>query len=515
MRTKVLGVLLAAIALCATPANAQNVETLYTAIAQLETSLEQLAANEAGQRDAQLHALRGELAQLEQRLASAPPDTSTTEPEFQVLAERLSMLVTALKHYVEENPRNETADGSPSPDNRFSVSGQIRHRSEVDGKAVYPDSEALQFHLLRTRIGVTFQPLDEVDVFIQMQDARTFGSENPAQGRGTLDGSADALDFHQAYFAVRDLFGTPLTLKVGRQELAYGNQRLIGSVGWSNVGRTFNAATASYSADRASFDLFTAKLVDSPSRSSSQNLYGLNSTFDLGGLHLADAFALIDNNTEKLQRGADAGKSKLVRYTVGTYLRGASAPIDYEVEAIYQAGTTALTDSLARASIGAYLLSGALGYTLNQQKNVYDRGLYTRLLVDNDPADGTARTFNTLFATNHKFYGYLDYFPKTFTAYGLQDFALRVGFNPTPAITLNLDLHHFALEQAAPFTNDEGALLEKRTLGEEIDVTAKVKYNKNFSFVTGASLFLADDLMQRTLGKETGFKLYLMTIVNF
>ena len=544
MTIRLLGFFLVLVMLRTTPAHAQDVETLYAAITALETSLKQFAAHEADQQNQQLRGLHDELTALRSRIEhqealSAPagskqntmlnaqieaihqsqqrflaqPPPNPRDLAFEVLTERLRQLLSELKTYVEEPRRNE--DPPATPGTPFAFSGQIRHRSEIDGKAVYPDAEALRVHLLRTRIGLSFQPLDEVQAFVQIQDARTFGSEDPTLGRGTLDGKADALDFHQAYFAVSSLFGAPLSLKIGRQELAYGNQRLIGSVGWSNIGRTFDAATASYSTPWASLDFFSAKLVDTPTRSSSQNLHGLYGTFDLGKLHRADGFILIDNNTEKLQLGAEAGKPKLVRYTIGTYLRGTKALFDYEVEAIYQAGKTALTDSLARASIGAYLISGSLGYTFNTQKNLHLRVLYTRLSGDNNTEDATARTFNTLFATNHKFYGYLDYFPKTFSAYGLQNIALSLGYSPTPALALNLALHHFSLDQPALLANDASLAMEAQTLGEEIDVTAKVKYNQHFSFVTGASLFLADPLMERTLGKATGYKVYLMTVVNF
>ena len=33
----------------------------------------------------------------------------------------------------------------------------------------------------------------------------------------------------------------PLTLKVGRQILSYGDERLIGAFDWNNFGRTFDA----------------------------------------------------------------------------------------------------------------------------------------------------------------------------------------------------------------------------------------------------------------------------------
>jgi len=448
-----------------------------------------------------------------QDIASADTSLQVLSPPYLVVADQVGSLAAPLKAPLEDLPRDE--DDAPASAYTFSITGQIRHRSEVVGKQVYPGADYVPFHLLRTRIGVAFAPTEDVDVLVQLQDARVFGSEDPTKGRGTLDGSADALDFHQAYFVVGHLFETPLALKVGRQEFAYGNQRLIGSVGWSNVGRTFDAGVVSYRTDKATVDFFTAKLSDSPTSISSQNLHGVYGAFRFEGAPLVDVFVLIDNDTAKLPGGEDAGKSKLVRYTAGAFLRGAFGPMDVELEGAYQTGKTAQADSLARASIGAYLLSGSLAYTLNRKNNLRLGVLYTRLSGDRDPGDATVRTFNTLFATNHKFYGYMDYFPRTYSRYGLQDFALRMGVKAASNVTLHVDLHHFALEQRASWIDPAGNRVEKQVLGQEVDVTAKVKYNTHFSFVTGASLFLADDLMRQVIGKETAFQCYLMTMVTF
>gem|GEM_PF-1891361 len=370
----------------------------------------------------------------------------------------------------------------------FSVTGQIRQRSEADDKRTAADSP--QFHLLRTRVNVSFQPDTDMDVVVQVQNSRLWGRQDPAKGRGTLDGSAQSIDFHQAYFAVDNLFDIPLKLKVGRQEMVYGNQRLSGSVRWSNIGRTFNAGVASYHTGRVKVDLFTAKLVEGPTRSTSQNLHSLYGTFKASDAHKVDAFALLDNNTEKLPRGEDVGKSKLTRYTVGTYLHGKLKPFDYELEATVQRGRTDVSDSTPRASIEASSLSGAFGYTL--PRGVRIGALHTRLSGDKTPGDGTARTFNTLFATNHKFYGFMDYFPKTRSANGLQDMALTLSMKATKAVNLGLDLHHFALDHSASWTDATGRTRQRQALGQELDVTTKFKYNQHFTLGAGASFFFVE-----------------------
>ncbi len=392
----------------------------------------------------------------------------------------------------------EAAEPSPDLFDALTISGQVRHRSELDRKSA---AEPPSLHLLRTRLNVAFQPAADVKAFVQIQDARTFGNGNPAAGRGTLDGQAPALDLHQAYFAVSNLFGSNLNLKVGRQELAYGNQRLIGSVGWSNVGRTFDAGVLSYASDKAKVDVLAARLVDD--RATSQNLLGVYSTWSLGAPSL-ELFALYDDNDAEIAAGPDAGESALNRATVGTTLRGKASAFDYEVEAAYQFGKTAAGDA-ARSSIAAYLVSVAAGMKAGKGRI---GAMYTILSGDNNATDDEATTFNTLFATNHKFYGFLDFFPfnATFRPGGLHNAVLQLSHPLSSRMGAKLDVHHFQLSE------DLG---EGTALGQEVDLTVNVKYNDAFSIVGGASVFVASDQAEAVFGTSTSTWFFLGTTVNF
>ncbi len=93
---KVVGVLFVAIFLCPLRANAQDVGTLFKAIAQLEVSLKQLIAHETGQREAQLRSVHGAL----QALASTttPEGTShVANEQFERLTEQVTALSTSQK----------------------------------------------------------------------------------------------------------------------------------------------------------------------------------------------------------------------------------------------------------------------------------------------------------------------------------------------------------------------------------------------------------------------------------
>ena len=390
------------------------------------------------------------------------------------------------------------------------VSGQLRHRSEIDARDFTGAADTYGYHLLRTRLGVAVKPLPDVTAFVQIQDGRNFGGENPSQGRGTMDASADQLDLHQAYFQVDDLFDAPMSVRLGRQELQYGNERLIGVVAWANSGRSFDGAVLKLRTDAANVDLFAAQLVDVPGEPEGQALYGVWSVWPIFGGGSLEAFILLDNNTSDVTGGPDEGKNQLVRYTPGLYLHGAGSGIDYALEAYYQGGKVSPASEAPRQDIQAYLLSGGIGYTFETEARPRLGALYTLISGDNEN-DDTYKVFNTLFASNHGFYGYMDYFPALLNSYGLQDFGLSASTSITERFRLGLDFHHFMM--AASIELSDGH--ELNVLGQEFDLTATYRYNRHFSIVGGASTFLPREAVETIIGDEQTYWFYLMTVVSF
>lgn len=395
---------------------------------------------------------------------------------------------------------------TPSP---VTFGGQIRGRSEVDARDFDSDTFPADVHLLRTRLNVSVEPEDRVEAFVQIQDSRRFGAGDPTLARGTMDPSAGQLDVHQAYFKVSGLFGTPLSLKAGRQELAYGNQRLIGTVGWSNVGRTFDAGVLVYEGRRASVDIFAARLVGTPVEGAgSQNLFGLYSTWQVAKEQTLDLFALLDNNTNEISGKDGTPVDRLVRFTPGFMLRGTLSPFSYRLEAAYQTGKKAVSDGAERLEIGASLLSAYASYTVGTAREVTFGAGYTRLSGDEAPGDDVLGRFNTLFATNHKFYGFMDYFPAASVS-GLQDVHVKTSVGLSEQVTLAADFHHFARAETTPDR-------PLRTLGEELDLTAIYRFAEPVTFGIGLSGFLPGDAMEAVQGSsEPAYWGYLTSVINF
>ncbi|HEX9596045.1 MAG TPA: alginate export family protein, partial [Anaerolineales bacterium] len=110
--------------------------------------------------------------------------------------------------------------------------------------------------LQRVRLDARLRLNENVTGLVQLQDSRLWGQES------STTSNESNLDLHQGYLQVARFLGPQLTLRLGRQELSYGNQRLLGAFGWDNVGRSFDAGKLTFGGADWSADLFAGRLAD-------------------------------------------------------------------------------------------------------------------------------------------------------------------------------------------------------------------------------------------------------------
>src|SRR3989338_5385126 len=144
---------------------------------------------------------------------------------------------------------------------QFKWGGEIRLRSEtlIDFNSFAQTNRTTpakdSFVLMRVRPFVEVIPTEGIHVFIQPQFSRSF-----AQEESTVANTAnvDDLDLHQGYIDFVKINGSPISLRLGRQELSYGDERLVGAFGWSNVGRHFDAGKVQLEWDQVWVDVFAS-----------------------------------------------------------------------------------------------------------------------------------------------------------------------------------------------------------------------------------------------------------------
>jgi hypothetical protein len=137
---------------------------------------------------------------------------------------------------------------------------------------------------------------------------------------------------------------------------------------------------------------------------------------------------------------------------------------------------------------------------------------------DNDPFDNEYRVFDTMYATNHGKYGFMDYFtniPVHTKGLGLQDIHCRISIDPFSKTNIAASLHYFTSREkyVVPYVYKPG-LQKLKNYGPELDLTFIYNYNRNLSFTGGISFFSPFQIFKYDRGYDTSHWMYLMTTLN-
>ncbi|MCP4633222.1 MAG: alginate export family protein [candidate division Zixibacteria bacterium] len=386
------------------------------------------------------------------------------------------------------------------------VNGSVRWRTELDDRDFCSETPLLEKPYLRSRFGLTITKIEDAVIFFQIQDSRNLGVNSSGLNNDTN------LGVHQAYVKWMNLLKEERSIQVGRFEVVYGRQRIMGSVGWHNVGRSFDGVRLSCDTDKFKFDIFSLKVNERsfgtpgtpaippdtigtppvPASHNDQVLYGLYATCKKRHV---DAFFLFDWDQQKTN-----GKANLKRFTGGFYFyHNFENGLRIDLDGAYQFGKAVNTD------IAAFMVAGDVSYELDSFVKKVGFG-FDNTSGDDDP--NKINSFDNLYYTGHKFRGFMDYFLGT-THLGLNDIVLRGVFNPTGSLDIYVDAHHFIFMK--DYTNASGN--KTKAIGTEIDITGKLPVQKGLALQGGASAFLpSDDYIQ---DGDTAFWFYAMLTAYF
>ena len=318
----------------------------------------------------------------------------------------------------------------------------------------------------RTRVGLLGK-MGPVGAQIVMQDVRAWGSE----ANTLMDFSADSFDMHEAFFEVGS---GELKLRGGRQEVNLDGQRLMGSVDWTQQGRSFDGLRLMFKSGIFGGNVFWSRQADG----GNHDLFVLNPAFSLGSVSLSVPLFLQTNDFIKRSERGMGREARWTRFTGGAYVKG-EGDLAWRIESYLQAGQD---NNLTEKDILAFMVGARIGYKVASA--LYPTLWLDFLSGDGDPADETYSTFDTLFATNHKFYGLMDRFlaiPGHTRGGGLVDLAIKNDASVGPG-KLHLALHQF-------ITPSDDRTQRSGALGFEIDLIYTVAISKNAALQGGMGLF--------------------------
>jgi hypothetical protein len=364
----------------------------------------------------------------------------------------------------------------------WDIGGQARVRYEVfeDASPAFPNldfqksgvSNDNSYLWTRERFHVGYKT-SWVSFYTEAQNSDSVWDNDPKNP------GADSFDLTQAYVKIGNIKEFPLSLKVGRQELSYGDERLLGLSDWGNTARNFDAAKIRYEQNGSWVDAFAGRaVVVDDTRFDEVNphdwLFGVyGSTTKLVPIQETQLYFLSRNT------GVGGTVTPRDIYSVGARVKSLPGKLkgwDYFGEAVGQFGN--VTQAGQRREQQAYAVAFGGGYTWKDVVASPRLGLeYDFSSGDSDPNDGKSETLDNLFPINHKHYGLVDIVGWR----NMNDVRFSVGLKPHKKLGINVDYHMLWLAdthdyfypQSGAGRNDYGYARNSSydaALGSEIDL---------------------------------------------
>ena len=402
--------------------------------------------------------------------------------------------------------------GQPLFSQVFSVDGDLRNRFEYRAGYKKPASDLTDptsIIFQRGRIAFSFKT-DSFQVQLSFQDARIWGQNGSTS-------EANVALVHESWF--RYWASPTLSFKIGRQEISYDDQRIVGAPDWSPSGKSYDAGLVVW---------------ESPEKGVIANLGGgLNRSKDDLVLsdYTPDYFRFFTVGYLKKSIGTSSSIS-LLSFTEGNQKKGA-ASIIYPRHTV--GSNTILSKDALSADISAYLqhgqneagstlLAGAFAlkgtYKMNSAGSVYLGGAYYTGTSRTQVLKGKTNSFIRPYGTAHTLHGFMDYYTKLkeMKEGGLVDLFVGYKCNLSAKWGAQLDYHYFALAEsgfadaAAPQGYNH---VGNKELGSELDFVLSYQLAKSFMIQGGYSIMLqtatAEKLLVVTNGKTSQWAFFSLT----
>ena len=346
-------------------------------------------------------------------------------------------------------------------ENFFKISCQYRLRPELRRgyRTLAADNAVSAFFIgQRARLGFEYKQ-DFVHINLSITDGRTWGEETP-QTKGI-----NGLQVNEVWLELTNKKG--FSMKMGRQELTYDDQRLLGNLDWGNLSKSHDALVLKYGNKVKKFNLHVGAAFNQSGEPFFKTTYTVknykflsfvwvNKTFEKA--HSTLSFIALGHGLTSIDTTSPTMKTSVTFGPVFTYANKGWIGL---IGAYLQEGKNE-----SNKQVNAFMINA---YAELHKKSVLVGLGFDWISGSNDKTKATrSQCFNTLYGSNHKFYGYMDYFLSMSTdtkQRGLMDTYIKSAFGPYKNFTPMLDIHYFAL--ANSYTSATQSI--KKGLGVETD----------------------------------------------
>lgn len=383
----------------------------------------------------------------------------------------------------------------------FSVKAQVRPRFEYNHGAILPlgeNDDPTAFISNRARLSMAYD-----NGFLSMgvagQEISVWGEKAQIENRGNfaINEAWVKLD-RNGYFA-----------QIGRQVLAYDDDRILGTLDWHQAGRWHDALKLGYENEAHRLHVILAYNQTSTTPRQGTYYQGGGQPYKLmqTGHYLYRGRRNFTASVLAMNLGFQAGTNDepKINYmqTLGTNLAYAVNALDLQGTFYYQMGKTALGLNLS-----AFMFAAKAQYKFTP---LFSAAAGLDYLSGNRSNSEKFTAFNPLYGTHHKFYGAMDYFyASTYPNVGLIDGYASLIFRPMNKFTIDVTCHYFASEQPI---NVDGE--SKKSLGSEIDLTLTYPIRSYITLQGGYStMFGSDAFFVVKSGNKERFQSWMFVSLN-
>ncbi len=411
--------------------------------------------------------------------------------------------------------KSGVAGGPPA----IAWSGSMRFRYEtrslldyrVPGTLKRPATQSLDeagdVSLMRLRLGanVKFSPLVRGEFVVQ--DARVMGVE------GSPSGTVDNVDLYYALVDVDSIGGAPVSARVGRQILEYGEGFVISPSNWGNPGRAWDGARLRFAPRGWQVDAFTTWVMEGRVEGADRLFSGVDAlwkgvkTVELETYTFARSYG--DTSFTPEQGGA---KQALNDRTSGLRARWRPGRAELRGEAAMQRGERA--GDAVRATSWTARAAYEVAHRLKPRF-----ALEATWASGDDTNDGTSRRWDPLFWNSHYPQGPINVFGRM----NSECVSASASVQASKQVNVQADVHRFRLVSAKDaWYDDAGTALRRdatgaagRDVGFETDLAVKWDARTGVGLVGGWSHFEPGAFVRRTGGAPQEDWLYAQMTVAF
>jgi hypothetical protein len=331
-------------------------------------------------------------------------------------------------------------------------------------------------------------------IFVQLNSTFRFLNPNPI----TPEIDENQLSLHQAF--IDYTFGKHILLRAGRQEMGYGNNRILTFREGPNTRLAFDAVVLKYSSGKRKIDILAVTPVVSKQfifddQSFKEKVYGIYGTEYFIPKKLLMDYYVLNFESDIRRYNFVAGKEN--RQSFGLRFFSQNPVFNYELESTYQTGT------FNNSKIRAYGFSADVNYILHKKNNFIIGVGSNYFSGDKDKTDNVLNTYNLIFSKPS--YG----LAAPIGSSNIVNINPYIKINPTKKLNVFAGIYFLNRQSIQDGTYSPGMAQVRPTpanlfasikkgIGTQYAIETGYTLNKHFFFAIDAAYLMAGNYVQET-----------------